>query len=83
MEQPCDHEVRRADQEDETDDGTRRATVRLRDEPDESLPDYRIGVAHGGRATDPAAILGEDARFTRPASRTGQRVCKGQECAAT
>jgi hypothetical protein len=39
--QPCDHEVRRADQEDETDDGTRLATVRLRDEPDESLPEYR------------------------------------------
>ena len=50
-EQPCDHEVRRADQEDETDDGTMLATVRLRDAPDESLPDYRSEGVLGCRTS--------------------------------
>ena len=41
------------------------ATAMLRDEPDESLPAYRKGVARGELAADPAAIGGKDARFTR------------------
>jgi len=43
--------VRRADQEDETDDRTMLATVRLRDEPDESLPDYRSEGVLGCRTS--------------------------------
>lgn len=43
---PCGHEVRREDQEDET-DGTDEATTRFSDEPDESLLDYPHQAVRG------------------------------------
>lgn len=41
-------------------------TARLRDEPDESLPDYRIRAGTDGLHADAAVFAGADARFTRP-----------------
>src|SRR5699024_7776740 len=40
-------------------------TVRLRDEPDESLPDYYIRRVTGGQEREPAVFAGTNACFTR------------------